>query len=175
VSTQLTPWWEVLKLRDEIAHSSGSIDDVQMSLFQAVYGTVSNRPAYADAAYYGEITHPSPLFTDLMAKVAEIDKWYVQQLAAFLEKLDKTQDVDGKSLLHNSMIIYGSGIADGNRHSHTSLPIVLAGRGGGTLDAGRFVTNKSSPMCNLYLSLADRMGYKDLQRFGDSTGRLTTV
>jgi len=112
---------------------------------------------------------------DLMAKVAEIDKWYVQQLAAFLEKLDKTQDVDGKSLLHNSMIIYGSGIADGNRHSHTSLPIVLAGRGGGTLDAGRFVTNKSAPMCNLYLSLADRMGYKDLQRFGDSTGRLATV
>jgi hypothetical protein len=70
VSAQVTPWWEVLKLRDEIAHSSGSIDDVQMSLFQAVYGTVSNRPAYADAAYYGEITHPSPLFTDLMAKVA---------------------------------------------------------------------------------------------------------
>jgi hypothetical protein len=70
VSTQVTPWWEVLKLRDEIAHSSGSIDDVQMSLFQAVYGTVSTRPAYADAAYYGEITHPSPLFTDLMAKVA---------------------------------------------------------------------------------------------------------
>ena len=59
-----------LKLRDEIAHSSGSIDDVQMSLFQAVYGTVTDRPAYADATYYGEITHPSPLFTDLMAKVA---------------------------------------------------------------------------------------------------------
>ena len=70
MSTQVTPWWEVLKLRDEIAHSSGSIDDVQMSLFQAVYGTVNDRPAYAEAAYYGEITHPSPLFTDLMAKVA---------------------------------------------------------------------------------------------------------
>ena len=41
MSTQVTPWWEVLKLRDEIAHSSGSIDDVQMSLFQAVHGTVS--------------------------------------------------------------------------------------------------------------------------------------
>ena len=70
MSTPVTPWWEVLKLRDEIAHSSGSIDDVQMSLFQAVHGTVTDRPAYADATYYGEITHPSPLFTDLMAKVA---------------------------------------------------------------------------------------------------------
>jgi hypothetical protein len=70
MSTTVTPWWEVLKLREEIAHSAGSIDDVQMSLFQAVHGTVNDRPAYADAKYYGEITHPSPLFTDLMAKVA---------------------------------------------------------------------------------------------------------
>ena len=70
MSTPVTPWWEVLKLRDEIVHSSGSIDDVQMSLFQAVHGTAATVPPYADAAYYGEITHPSPLFTDLMAKVA---------------------------------------------------------------------------------------------------------
>jgi len=66
----VTPWWDVLRLRAEITHSAGSIDDVQMSLFQAVHGTVSDRPAYAETSYYGEITHPSPLFTDLMAKVA---------------------------------------------------------------------------------------------------------
>ena len=70
MSSRLTPWWEVLKLRDEVVHASGSIDDVQMSLFQAVNGTVQDRPPYAQAAYYGQITHPSPLFTDLMAKVA---------------------------------------------------------------------------------------------------------
>ncbi len=70
MSSPVTPWWEVLKLRDEVVHASGSIDDVQMSLFQAVHGTVSDRPPYADAHYFGEITHPSPLFTDLMAKVA---------------------------------------------------------------------------------------------------------
>jgi Protein of unknown function (DUF499) len=70
VTTAVTPWWEVLKLRDEVVHASGSIDDVQMSLFQAVHGTVSDRPPYAEAPYFGEITHPSPLFTDLMAKVA---------------------------------------------------------------------------------------------------------
>ena len=66
----VTPWWEVLKLRDEVVHASGSIDDVQMSLFQAVHGTPQDRPPYASAAYYGDITYPSPLFTDLMAKVA---------------------------------------------------------------------------------------------------------
>lgn len=70
MTNSVTPWWEVLKLRDEVIHASGSIDDVQMSLFQAVHGTVVDRPAYADASYYGQITHPSPLFTDLMAKVA---------------------------------------------------------------------------------------------------------
>ena len=70
MNSTVTPWWDVLKLRDEIRNSAGSIDDVQMSLFQAVHGTVSDRPLYAEPNYYGEITHPSPLFTDLMAKVA---------------------------------------------------------------------------------------------------------
>jgi hypothetical protein len=66
----VTAWWDVLKLRDEVVHASGSINDVQMSLFGAAYGGVGGRAPYADAAYYGQITHPSPLFTDLMAKVA---------------------------------------------------------------------------------------------------------
>ncbi len=70
MSSGVTPWWAVLKLRDEVVHASGSIDDVQMSLFQAVHGTPQDRPPYANAGYYGDITHPSPLFTDLMAKVA---------------------------------------------------------------------------------------------------------
>ena len=70
MSTEVTPWWEVLKLRDEVVHGSGSIEDVQMSLFQAVHGTVDSRPPYSEAGYYGQITHPSPLFTDLMARVA---------------------------------------------------------------------------------------------------------
>ncbi len=51
-------------------------------------------------------------------KVKEIDLWYVQQLGKFLEKMEQTKDVDGQSLLHNSMIVYGSGNADGNRHTH---------------------------------------------------------
>jgi hypothetical protein len=70
VATNLTPWWLAVPLRDEVVHSSGQIDDVQMSLFQAVYGQGSERPQYAEAAYYGKITHPSPQFIDLMAKVA---------------------------------------------------------------------------------------------------------
>jgi hypothetical protein len=70
VSLSVTPWWDVLKLRQEVVHASGSIDDVQMSLFQAVYGSAGERPPYAHASYYGEITYPSPRFTELMAQVA---------------------------------------------------------------------------------------------------------
>jgi hypothetical protein len=108
-------------------------------------------------------------------KVSEIDLWYVKQFARFLEKLKNTKDVDGNSLLRNSMIVYGGGNADGNRHTHRNLPVVLAGAGGGTLKPGRYVRQPSQPMSNLFLSLADRMGLTKLERFGDSTGRLMDV
>jgi hypothetical protein len=108
-------------------------------------------------------------------KIADIDLWYVTQFAKFLEKLESTMDVDGKSLLHNSMILYGSGNADGNRHTHTNLPLILAGAGGGTMTPGRFVRHSSKPTTNLFLSMADRLGMQGLERFGDSTGRLGDV
>lgn len=68
--SKATPWWKALKLRQEILDSSGQIDDVQMSLFQAVHGAGSSRPAYADATYYGEITHPTERLVDLLTEIA---------------------------------------------------------------------------------------------------------
>lgn len=68
--TNPTPWWKALKLRQEILDASGQIDDVQMSLFQAVHGVGSARPAYADATYYGEITHPTDRLVDLLTEIA---------------------------------------------------------------------------------------------------------
>jgi hypothetical protein len=112
---------------------------------------------------------------ETIAKVKQIDLWYAQQLGKFLEKMDATKDMDGKSLLDNSMIVYGSGNADGNRHTHTNLPILLAGGGAGTLQTGRYVKASPAPLTNLFLSMADRMGAKGLDRHGDSTGRLTVV
>lgn len=69
MSNKVTPWWEVLRLRREVTAGAGSIDDVQMSLFRAVHGVAGEKAPYADVAYYGEITHPSPNLVDLMAKV----------------------------------------------------------------------------------------------------------
>lgn len=112
---------------------------------------------------------------DLMEKVGRIDQFYMQHFARFLEKLDTMKDVDGNSVLHNSMIVYGCGNADGNRHTHTNLPVVLAGAGGGSLTPGRSVRYNSAPMTNLYLTLARRMGVSGVPRIGDSTGELAAL
>jgi hypothetical protein len=112
---------------------------------------------------------------DMLDKVAKIDRFYMEGFAKFLQKMDQTKDVDGNSLLFNSMLIYGGGIGDGNRHNHDNLPVILAGSGGGTLNPGRFAKQQSQPMSNLLLSMADRMGVKGLDHFGDSTGRVTDI
>jgi len=112
---------------------------------------------------------------DIIAKVKQIDLWYAQQLGKFLEKMDQTQDVDGHSLLHNSMILYGSGNADGNRHTHVNLPILVAGSAGGSLKTGRYLKTGPTPLTNLFLSMADKMGIEGIQSHGDSTGRLSCI
>lgn len=110
-----------------------------------------------------------------VAKVAQIDRWYVEQFAKFLAKMEQVKDVDGNTLLHNSRILYGSGNADGNRHTHENLPLILAGGGGGLLHGGRYVQHGGRPLSNLFLDLADQAGVSTLDRFGDSTGRLGNV
>ena len=108
-------------------------------------------------------------------KLTDIDLWYAQQFAQFLQKLDAIKEADGTSLLHNSMIIYGSGNADANRHTHSNLPLILAGHGGGALTPGRYIRHGSKPMSNLFLSMAHTMGAQKLATFGDSTGMLEDV
>jgi len=97
----------------------------------------------------------------------------MQRFARFLEKLQGTEDVDGQSLLHHSMILYGSGNADGNRHTHEDLPIVLAGSGSGAFRPGRYFKTPGVPISNLFLTMADAMDAKHVDNHGDSTGRLT--
>ncbi len=110
-----------------------------------------------------------------MEKIAKIDLYYMKHFSRFLKKLEEKKDVDGRSILHNSMIVYGCGNSDGNRHTHVNLPILLAGAGGGTLQTGRYTRFDSRPMSDLFLTMTDRMGVSNLQRFGDSSGRLSSV
>ncbi|MFL6575911.1 MAG: DUF1552 domain-containing protein, partial [Povalibacter sp.] len=132
----------------------------------------SNRP-FADigiASGHHDLTHHKNN-VEILAKVQEIDSWYVQRLASFLEKMEQTKDIDGESLLHHSMILYGSGNADGNQHTHTNLPIVVAGTGGNALKTGRYVKSAPVPVTNVFLSMADAMGAQGIDSHGDSTGR----
>ena len=107
-----------------------------------------------------------------LEKVAKIDLFYMQEYARFLEKLETTKDVDGNSLLHNSMIIYGGGNGDGNRHNHDNLPILLVGKGGGTIKSGRHLRfPKDTPLCDLFVSMLNRFDVP-VSSFGDSKGKL---
>lgn len=110
-----------------------------------------------------------------LEKIAKIDHFYMEQLAYFLDRLKNTPDMDGKSLLHNSMIVYGGCISDGNRHNHNDLPIVVAGNAGGAFSPGRHVDLKEDvPLANLYLRMLEEFGVKE-NRFGDSTGSLRKI
>jgi hypothetical protein len=105
------------------------------------------------------------------AKIRKINHFHATQLAYFLGKLQGIAD-GGRTLLDNSMILYGSGLGDGNAHNHDNLPILLAGRGGGTIASGRHVRlEKETPLNNLYLSMLDRVE-SPVEVLGDSTGRL---
>ncbi len=106
-----------------------------------------------------------------MEDITKIDTFLVSQFGYFLEKLKSIREGD-RSLLDNSLILYGSAIADGNRHTHHDLPILLAGSGGGRLTPGRLRPYpKETPLNNLYLSMC-RMAGANLESFGDSTGTL---
>ncbi len=104
---------------------------------------------------------------DKFGPYAKINRWHVEQYAYMLERLRAVREGEG-SLLDNCMILCGSSMSDGNRHDPNNLPILLAGRGGGTIDAGRHIASaKGTPLCNLYLSILDRLG-APVERFGDS-------
>jgi len=95
----------------------------------------------------------------------------MQQFAGWVEKLKSIKEGDS-TLLDNSMIVYGAGLSDGNRHTHEDLPTLIAGNGGGYIKSGRrIVYRRETPMSNMFLTMMDRMGVK-VDHFGDSTGRL---
>jgi Protein of unknown function (DUF1552) len=106
-----------------------------------------------------------------MDKFALINKYHVQMLAYFLEKLRATADGDG-NLLDHAVVLYGSSMSNGNQHDHDPLPIVVAGGASGQLQGGRhLVCPAHTPMSNLMLAMLDKLGVRQ-DSFGDSTSRL---
>lgn len=106
-----------------------------------------------------------------LAKIAAINKYHVEQFAYLVGKLKTIKEGEG-TLLDNCLVAYGSAIADPNAHAHVDLPVLLAGRGGGTVQPGRHIRySNGTPLNNLWLSMLDRFGCPT-PRYGDSTGLL---
>jgi hypothetical protein len=104
-------------------------------------------------------------------KIRDINIFHVKQLAYLLTKLRSIKEGDG-TLLDHCMVAYGSGNSDGNAHNHDDLPILLAGRGCGTIKPGRHLRYpKETPLNNLWVSMLDRIDAK-VAKLGDSTGAL---
>lgn len=105
-------------------------------------------------------------------KIRQINTFHVQQLAYLLDRLNSIPEGEG-TLLDHSMVVYGSGNSDGNRHNHDDLPILLAGSGCGTIATGRHIRYpKETPLNNLWLALLERIECR-IDRLGDSTGVLS--
>ncbi len=108
---------------------------------------------------------------DLQAKIRAINTYHVTQLAYLTGKLKELPEGEG-TLLDNCMLAYGSAIADPNAHAHDDLPVLLVGKGGGSIKTGRHVRQRSeTPLNNLWLSMLDRFG-APADKLGDSTGKL---
>src|SRR5262245_44424272 len=97
-----------------------------------------------------------------------ITRWHVEQFAYLLQRLQSIPEGE-RTLLDNAMIVCGSSLSDGDRHSPDNLPILLGGKGGGRIRSGRHLASPgNTPLCNLYLAMLGCLGL-DVPRFGDST------
>ena len=164
-------------------------DTTRIATFMLANGS-SNR-SYTDVgvqAGHHQLSHHRN-DPDKMADIAKIDRYLADQFAYFLGRLQETKDGEGR-LMDNVMVMYGSGIADGNRHNHDDIPLLLAGQGGGLIQTGRHLNygkakkgedrgsaalkslqSGETPTANLYLSMLRGLGM-ETPRFGDSSGTL---
>jgi hypothetical protein len=139
-----------------------------LMLSKELSGTVYANSGVRDA--FHTLSHHSNI-QENMDRFTLLNKYHVSLFGYFLDKLQKTPDGDGM-LLDHSLILYGSGMSDGNQHNHTDLPVVLAGGASGRLKGNRHIVNPTNtPMSNLLLSMLQVLDVPE-EKFGDSTGKV---
>ena len=153
----------ILALQADITRVSTLLMAKELS--GAVYPKSTVRDAFHTLSHHSNIQQNKDRF-------AILNMYHVALFAYFLDKLQSTPDGDG-TLLDHSLVLYGSGMSDGNQHNHTDLPIVLAGGASGRMKGGRHILNpKKTPMANLLLAILDKM-QAPAEKFGDSTGTVS--
>jgi hypothetical protein len=129
------------------------------------YPEIGVTEGHHESSHHGKSPHKQE-------NVAKINRFHIERFGYLLGRLKSVRETNGKTLLENSMIVYGSGISDGDRHNHDDLPILLAGAAGGRIKTGRHLRYPNdTPLCSLYLWMMQQMGAK-ADKFGDSNGPL---
>jgi hypothetical protein len=155
------------------------MNDLLISAFQAditrvatlIYSKEGSNRSYPELGFsdpHHPLTHHRNK-EEMIEKVTKINCHHMEQFAGFIRKMKSIQEGDG-TLLDHSMVVYGSSISDANVHLHENLPVVLLGRGDGSLKPGRHIVYPETPMTNVFLTLLDRAGVT-AERLGDSTGK----
>ncbi len=121
---------------------------------------------------FHSLSHHSDRSEKIM-EFSRLNAYHVQVVTYFLEKLRSTPDGDG-NLLDHTLVLYGSPMADGNLHTHKRLPVFLAGHANGRLKGNLHLkTPDGTPMGNVLLTILQKLGVRDVERVGDSTGEIS--
>jgi hypothetical protein len=163
---------EHIKLMMDLQVLAWQADITRVTTFQLA-SELSNTvyPASGIRDSFHILSHHSNL-DENKARFAVLNRYHVGLLAYLLGRLEASPDGDG-SLLDHSMVLYGSGMSDGNEHNHNPLPVLLAGRAGGALEGGRHLRHSpDTSMSNLLLAMLHKLGI-ERESFGDSTGALS--
>ena len=165
---------EHLRLMCDMLVLAFQADVTRVSTF--VFANESSNKSYPELGVnegHHELSHHGH-DPEKIRKVRAINQFHVAQFAYLLQRLKGIREGEG-TLLDHCMIAYGSGNSDGDRHNHDDLPILLAGRGGGTIATGRHVRfANETPVTNLWTSLLERMDVR-VPLVGDSTGTLAAL
>jgi hypothetical protein len=162
---------EHVQLMNDLLLVALRTDSTRVATF--IYSKEGSTRSYPELGF-GDAHHPCTHHRnnpDLIEKVTKINTHHITQFADFVKKAKAINEGEG-SLLDNSMVVYGSSLSDGNNHVHENLPVIIMGKGGGTLKPGRHIVYPETPMTNLYLSMLDKMGIHT-DKLGDSTGEAT--
>ena len=118
---------------------------------------------------YHKMSHNQSVHSE---QLKQVDRFYMDQFAYVVEKMDSVKESDGSTLLDNTMVTYGSGLGDGSTHQYNDLPIVVVGKAQGKFRTGEHLhCSEGTPLANLWLTQARAMGL-NIEKFADSTGTL---
>jgi hypothetical protein len=158
-SNQVEIWLDLMFL----ALQTDSTRVLTMSIENCSWGLDGVTDSYHSLSHHGQRA-------DQLSQLKIVEEYLMQNIARFMGRLKTTKQPDGSSLLDSTQILFGSGLGSGSRHTNQNLPLILAG--GGWKHGQHLDGQRGQPLCNLYLSMLQRMGAEQ-DYFNRSNSTLT--